>query len=187
MSTDTDTLPEVKLTKNIPLPKKNYVLRCTEEEYKSSKKGNMMIERKWEIVDPAEVVQSDRKLILAGTEMTQYVTCIVFLEDGTTKDEKKSAQCLLNLKEDYRKLGFDTNVDPTNPLAKAQAKGILADWICNAQEYTQCEDLTTEQRAKGDKQGSSILDRNTNKPLKGFRPNLQELLGVSSFKPTNPY
>lgn len=187
---DTNTtevvMDEIKLTKNIPMPKKNYVLRCTEEEYKSSSKGNMMIEREWEVVDPSEVVYNGKKLILAGTTMKKYTTCIVMNEDGTVNDVK-SAKCKSMLREEYSMLGFDTNVDPANPLAKNQAKGMLVDAICASEEYTQCEDLTAEQKAKGDRQGSPILDRNTGKPLRGYRPQIREILGVSSFKPTNPY
>lgn len=186
---DTNTaepMDEIKLSKNIPMPKKNYVLRCTEEEYKASSKGNMMIEREWEVVDPASVVYNGKTLILAGTTMRKYTTCIVLNQDGT-QDEGKTAKCKSSLKAEYELLGFDTNVDPANPLAKNQAKGMLVDAICTSEEYTQCEDLTAEQKAKGDKQGSPILDRNTGKPLRGYRPQIREILGVSSFKLTNPY
>lgn len=184
--TTTAPKPEVKVGKNVPLPKKNYVLRCVEEEYKESSKGNMMIEREWEIVEPAQVEYSDKIIITAGVNMRQYLTCICKLPTGEV-DEKKTASMMNSVKADYHKLGFDTDIDENNPLAKNQAKGILADWVCNSKEVVECEDLTSEQRAKGDRQGTPIVSRTTGKPIRSFQPQLISLDGISSFVPTNPY
>lgn len=188
MSTETQ-LVDVKPGKNIPIPKKNYALRCTEEEVRESKSGNgnMMVYRKWEILDPTEVPWNGKNLVLAGTEMEQRIVFLIKSPDGSI-NEKSTAWAQSMLKEDYIKLGFDVSkIDFNNPLATVSAKGLIADAICNSKEYTQCEDLTADERAAGAKQGKPILDRNTNKPLKGFQANIQEILGVSSFKPTNPY
>lgn len=182
----TDTLIDIKLNKNIPLPKKNYVLRCIEEESKEAGTGNMMVVRQWEIVDPAQVPFNGKNLILAGTKMRQQVMFKFFNEDGTV-DEKKTKWGQSTIKDDFEKLGYTGEIDYDNPTASFSAKDMLVDAVCNGKEYIQCEDLTPEQRAKGDKQGTPILDRNTGKPLKGFNANIQEVLGVSSFKPTNPY
>lgn len=185
--TQTETPIEVRLNKNIPLPKKNYVLRCTEEEVKASSKGNMMIVIELEIVDPAQVPFGENKvLVLGGTTMTKYLVFKVLNEDGST-NEKNTGIAIDKLKEFYTLLGLSKDFDKENPVATNQIKGMLIDWICYAKEYTICEDLTPEQKAKGDKQGSPILDRNTNKPLRGFKPELGDMQGVSSFKPTNPY
>jgi hypothetical protein len=184
-STETKLKPEVRVGKNVPLPKKNYVIRCIEEEYKESSKGNFMIEREWEIVEPAQVEYPDKIVVTAGNTMRQYLTCVVKLPDGG-KDERKTANCMALVRADYTNLGFDTDVDEDNPLAKNQAKGMLADAICNSKEYIQCEDLTPEQRAKGNRQGTPIVDRNTGKPIKGYIAQIVKIVGASSFVPTQP-
>lgn len=174
------------LSKKLPLPKNRYAVQCIEEEYKESSKGNMMVKRTWEIVSPIEVTIGGEVINVAGVTIEQYLTLIVFKEDGTV-DEKKVAGMKGRYIQDANLFNetVPNDFDESNP--PLYAKGKVMEAILSSQEYPQTQDPTPEELAKGQKYGKPILDQN-NKPLKGFKPQLNELLYVSDVKGTSaPY
>lgn len=160
------------LDRNTPLPRGNYVIRCTEEKFGESSKGNMMITREFEIVEPGMVKVNGVEVNVAGTTLTQYLTTKVFKEDKSV-DEYKTKKAMGNVFADYEKIGHPCDeIDENNPLANCSTKGMLLDAVCSSAEYDE-----------KDSSGNPILDRNTNKPLKGYQVKISSILGVSSFKP----
>lgn len=171
------------LKKNQMLPKGRYAIQCVEEEFKESAKGNMMIERTWEIIDPATVLINGTEVVVAGVQAKQYLTTVVFkLDDAGNKvvDAEKVKSMMPSVFEDYSKLGLPCEeIDENNPTLGA--KGLVAAAILYGKEFPMTKDPTPEQIKKGQKYGDPILGED-NKPIKGFQTNISMLLGLSSVK-----
>lgn len=74
---------EAQQAGNIRFPRKNYLLRCVECTYGRSKVkevdgktvgNNPMLTRVWEVVSPETVRIDDKEYIIAGKQITDYLT-----------------------------------------------------------------------------------------------------------------
>lgn len=170
-----------QLPKNVALPKDRYSIQCTEEEFGESSKGNMMITRTWEVVDPTEKVINGQKYGIGGIILKQYLTTVCFKDgpNGKEVDTTKTQTMMAQVFEDYKKLGLPyDDIDENNPVLGA--KGLVANAILLSKPVPQTKDPTPEQLAKGQKYGDPILDEE-GKGLDTWRVQLDYngLLGLS--------
>lgn len=161
-------------------------VRCLSEEFKPSSKGNLMIEREFEIVHPEVIELKDgRKVEIIGTELTQYrVTKNV---DPVTKehDKKESDKSWANYIDERHALGLpvDTQLDDENP--PLDLKGKIIEATISSQASPQCEPLTAEDRAAGKKQGKPIMLNG--KAVIRYKPQIVALLQMAEQQVGQPY
>src|ERR1700693_2260695 len=120
------------LTAKDRLPRNRYTVQCNEETFETSKSsGNPMVVRTWEIVAPESITINGLPKVIAGTEVKQYLTTMVLVEnkDGKiVRDDAKSDKALARLRDENENLGIPTpQIDDENPELKC--KGIVADAI----------------------------------------------------------
>ncbi len=174
------------LNKRIKLPRNRYTIRIVEEKFEISKAGNPMLVLTPEIVAPDTFTNpvDGSTVNISGTKLKPvYVTLAV------AGDDKKS-QAMFDRYSDLRDkagkpIDKDVGVDVNNP-PKA-LEGVLFDAMCDGKEYTQNQDPTPAQAAKGER-GAPILDAD-GKPMKGYSCEVVEILGPAdpSIAGSRPY
>ena len=174
----TDTV--VSLNSSTQLPTDRYIVRCKKEEFGISKSsGNPMITRTWEIVSPDTIVVNGQSVVIAGTEILQYLTL------KNIEDDAKTKAAVGRYLAENKKLGlYSDEVDNENP--SLVCVGVVADAILASDENTRKKAPTPEQIAAGKKFGDNILGQD-GKPIKSYQHKVGEILGVSTASVNKPY
>lgn len=169
------------LTSKDKLPQRRYAVRCIEETFGPSKSsGNPMITREWEIVDPEAVIINGVNKIVAGQKVKQYLTVLVLDPKTGARDDAASDKALARLRDENANLGLPADsIDDENP--QLCCKGLVADAICAADEYSPTEEPTAEERAAGQTRGKPVTYADGTE-VKSYRPKLVQVLGLSSLK-----
>lgn len=166
------------LTSKIRLPRNRYTGRCIKDDFGNSKgSGNPMVTRVFEIALPETVLINGQQILIAGTEVIQYLPIIV-LEEGV-KNKEKTDKAQAKFSAENVKLGLPEDFDDENPLAEGNAVGKVVAMILSSEEYSPRLDLTPEEKAKGLKVGQPIKDEN-GKDIVSYRVKLEQVLGLSS-------
>jgi len=151
--------------------------RCIEEEFKKSGKGNMMIERTWEIVKQPPIETDNFGAIdIIGKEMKQYSVCL-YQKDGEeegTWDMVKSrkSQGAIYQELDSLQIPHDEAIDFANP--PIGCKGIIADIKVNCKPENKRAPLTDDEKKAGKKQGADLIGED-GKPIEVYRLNMYVL------------
>lgn len=164
-----------KWNSTIPVPKDNYVLRCTEALFGASKRtDNPMATLSFEIVSPTEMEVGGKMITFAGTPLKHYVVTTA-LEDGAVNAEK-TASCQERVKDLFEKFGVDfSGFNPENPdFSGLVGKQVWALLVSDRSEKRR--DQTAEQKAKGEL-GSIIKDPITGKDLIQYFPKIDSFFG----------
>jgi len=168
------------LTSKDKLPQRRYAVRCIEEVFGQSSKGNGMITRTWEVVDPEAVNINGANKIVAGVQVKQYLNVIVLDQATGARDDEASDKALARLRDENANLGLPVDsIDDENP--QLLCKGIVADAILGSEEYSPREELTAEARAQGKTLGEPIKYADGT-PVVSYKPRLISILGLSSVK-----
>lgn len=174
---------EAQFNSKFRLPPDRYTIRCIDETFETSSKGNMMIVREWEVVYPESIEINGQKVSLAGAKCKkQYFPTLVF--DGKERDAEASDKALARLKAEDAKLGIEyETINDENPAL--QCKKLIAEAVLRPEEYSRLKDPTAEQRAQG-KMGDPILDED-GKPLISFSIVIGEILRKSTREINRPF
>jgi len=143
MSNETKTVGKFK--SSMIFPRDNYVVRCTEDEFGQSNKGNAMFTLNFEIDRPEEIEIAGERVNVAGvkTQPTWVVTKV--FEDGVL-NEQKSAAAIKRANELMASLG-EPPLDPENP--QLALKGKLFHVRAFGKSEPVLKAQTAEQRAAG--------------------------------------
>lgn len=153
------------------------VLRCLEEKFGDSSKGNKMITREWEVVVPEVIEINGSNKVLAGQKIKQYRVTITNKENGE-RDDTKSDSALAQLRDELKALGLPyETIDDENP--ELLCTGMYADANLGSDEYEIRNPATPEEKALGKKYGTVKLGED-GKPEKGYRLKLEAILGKAT-------
>lgn len=183
----TSNLPSMLTSKDCIPSRTRVQARCIEEKFGDSSKGNKMITREWEVVQPEVISINGANKALAGTKLKQYLTLESYDENGkrsSTSDgllaRYRDEQIALQLPDVNGSLSAaDYQVDPEAPLLSA--KGIIADINIGSEEYEFRNAATPEDLAAGRKYGSVKMGAD-GKPEKGYRPRLEGVLSRAAIQ-----
>jgi len=173
---------ETNLNGKIKLAKDNYGIRFKDEEFKMSSTGNPMIVLTSEFVYPESFTAPDgSKVNIAGVELRKHYIVLRVKDKETGEIDAKKSQDAFNRYCDLRKaLGIPVDeqegIDIENP--PKVFKGLVADAICDGEEYVQRKEPTPEQRSKG-QLGDIIKDSNGNE-IKSYSPVIVSILGAGN-------
>ena len=165
-----------------------YVIRCIDEEYTQSSKGNPMIVLEWEICGYQDgegklhevIKKGGQEYMIAGRRgIKQYYTLVPGFP----------VQSYFEFRE---KMGLPvTDIDEENPVLDHE--GLVANAILEAEQIIQRKDLTEEEREElkeaGKPQlGDPILDDN-GKPIIGYRVRIAQngILSRNSIEINRPF
>lgn len=168
----------------VRFPRKRCTCRVLEEEFKPSKKGHLMIERKLEIVLPESLNIDGVVYDIAGQEVQQYR--MLRIVDQVTKeiDTVKSKKAINAFLEERGNLGLPAEeVDDEAP--PQDLTGMLVDAVISSQESEYREEPTPEQKARGEA-GSEIKGAD-GKAIKIYRLQVEQILGRSTAEVNQAY
>ena len=185
-------IQQTGLDATMQLPKDRYQVACVAEEAATFSSGNKGLIQTWEIVgfetkdeqgnwQRQETVRwGDKDVVVKGIKLKKnYVTTAVF-DDNKNIDKVKTGKCHTRLVELWSKLGVYEEGESINLLnPPTRCKGIVADAICSAEEYAMRKPPTSEELARGIKQGEVLTDRHGHE-LKGYSSVLNMILEARS-------
>jgi len=168
----------------VRFPRRRVTCRILEEDFKASKKGHLMIERKLEILLP-EVLEIDGVVYeIAGQEVQQYRMLRIIDQETKEIDEVKSKKSINGFLEERRNLGLPSDeVDDEAP--PLDLTGVLVDAVVSSQESEYREEPTAEQKKAG-KPGTEIVGAD-GKAIKIFRLQVEQVLGRSTAEINRQY
>lgn len=159
-----------QINSKVKLPQQNYVVRCKKVDFQFSRSSqNPMLVLTWELCKPETLSIAGRVYSIAGVELRkQYVTLT-----------EKAKNRFFDMQ---RMFGIEPGIDLDNPMDVAnQFVGVVANAVCNSEEYIRRRDLTDEEVANGMKpEDAPALTYEDGSPVKGYTRELVQLLQKSS-------
>jgi len=132
---------EVRLNKNIRLPRDRYTTRVQKRDFGPSKSsGNPMVTYVWEIAAPNDFILDGKKVVIAGYTFTQYLVTRVLADGEKLSAAESTEKKHMEFAEFMKKMGGPLLApllggaewdDENPPLLDV---GTLADVICNTKE-----------------------------------------------------
>ncbi len=181
----TSNLPLMLTSKDCVPSRTRVTGRCISEKFGDSKKGNKMITREWEVVQPEVINLNGVNKALAGSKLVEYCTLESYDESGNVSATSpgllarfRDEQVALQLPDVNGSISAaDYQIDPVAPLLNCN--GVIADLNIGSEEFEYRNPATPEDLAAGRKFGSVKVGAD-GKPEKGYRLKLENVLGRSN-------
>jgi hypothetical protein len=163
----------------IVFPQDNYILRCTDASFGPSKSsGNPMITLSFEIVAPESINVAGTDYNVAGIKTLDYYLTTQSKDGEGNVNVEKTENLKTRLDDATTKFGIPAVTNPENPSIE-EFKGKFI-WACvNSKTSERRKAPTTEQLARGEKQGDILMNPVTGKPQTQSFPQIVKIFGVA--------
>lgn len=180
---------QMSWNRSIFFPKKDYILRITDEEIKPSNAGNPMVKLEFEICNSPLISIGDAMVDLNGVKFPKWFVTKVKKQEGDNSPEaleKASQEAFDRYNMFLRQCGIDVSAgwDDENP---PSVKGKVVYALCYGKEEPAYSSRTAEQIAKGEKHGDIIKNPVDGKDVINYSPQLEQVFGIYTGELKQPF